>query len=59
MDQPKPSVVHRYPTRATVAKAAKSTQLEETQLKYPSPVTHQFVTDIINPPELLKYKQLI
>jgi len=59
MHQPKPITIHRYPTRATVARAAKSTQLEQKQLDSPSPVTYQYITDIVNPPSFLKYKQLI
>jgi len=50
---------HRYPTRLKIAKAAPSVQLEQSQLTNPEPVTHQFLTDIVNPPSLLKYKELI
>jgi hypothetical protein len=50
---------HRYPTRLRVAKAATSVQLEQTQINNPKPVSYQHLTDIVNPPSLLKYKQLI
>ena len=59
MAQPMPKATHRYPTRSAIAKAANSAQLEQKQLDSPSPVTHQFIIDIVNPPNLLKYKQLI
>jgi len=54
-----PIPLHRYPTRAKAAAAANATQMEQHQLQSPAPVTHQFLTDIVNPPSLLKYKQLI
>ena len=57
--QPIPAAKHRYPTRATVAAAANTTQMEQQQLQSPAPVTYQFLTDIVNPPSLLKYKELI
>ena len=50
---------HYYPTRSKVAKAANSVQLKQAKINNPSPVTHQFLTDIVNPPSLLKYKELI
>jgi len=34
-------------------------QLEQSQLNHPASVTHHFLTDIVNPPSLLKYKNLI
>ena len=59
MTQPTHIVSHQYPIRATVAAAANTTQMEQTQLQSPAPITHQFLTDIINPPSILKYKHLI
>ena len=34
-------------------------QLEQSQLNNSTPVTHQFLIDIVNLPSLLKYKELI
>ena len=59
MAQTIPKTTHRYPTISAIAKAANSAQLEQKQLDSPSPVTHQFIIDIVNPLNLLKYKQLI
>ena len=59
MSQHNPPPEHRYPTRLKVAKAATSVQLEQTQINNPKPVSCQHLTDIVNPPSLLKYKELI
>ena len=50
---------HRYPTRATSAKAANTIQVEQRQINNPSPVTHDFPIDCIETPDRLKYAELI
>ena len=57
--QPKPAPIYHYPTRAKVAKATQSKQLEQLQLDSLALVTHKFITNVVNPPILLKCKQLI
>ena len=57
--KPLPVKNHRYLTRAIVAAAANTTQLEQRQTQSPAPVTHQLLTDIANPPNVLRYKHLI
>ena len=59
MFQQNPTAIHRYPTRFKTARAAQSTQLEQSQINNPQPVAYQYLTDIANPPSLLKYKDLI
>ena len=50
---------HRYPTRLKVAKAANTIQMEQSQIDHPKPVTYQFIPNIIDPPNQLKYEELI
>ena len=57
--QLKPIPTHQYSTRSSIEKAANSAQMEQKQLDSLSPITYQFITDIINFPNLLKYKYLI
>ena len=59
MAQPALPTDHRYPTRSKIARAANTLQLEQLQINNPAPVTYQYLTDIVNPPSLLKYKDLI
>ena len=59
MDQQNQPPKHHYPARLKIAKAAPSVQLEQSQLTNPEPVTHQFLTDVVNPPSLLKCKERI
>ena len=42
-----------------MARAANVVQIKEKQISNPQPVTHQFITDILEPPNPLKYKELI
>lgn len=42
-----------------VTVAANVTEIEQLQVQSPAPVTHQFLTNIVNPPSLLKCKELI
>ena len=57
MPQQNPSSVYHYPTRLRVAKAATSVQLEQSQMNNPEPVSYQHLTNIVNPPSLLKYRK--
>ena len=50
---------HRYPTRSTVAKAANSMQMEQSYINNPALVTYNFIQHIIEPPDQLKYQDLI
>ena len=59
MSQRNAPLPHRYPTRIKTARAANIVQLEQAQINKPSPVTYQCLTDIVNPPSLLKHKELI
>ena len=59
MSQQTPPSTHRCLTRLVIARAANSVQLEQSKIDNPSPVTCQHLTDIVNPPSLLKYKELI
>lgn len=57
----KPTVIaeYRYPTRVRVERAASTMQLEKKQLEQPEPITYQTIDNITNPPNELKYKDLI
>ena len=50
---------HRYPTRATTARAANSIQLEKQQILNPSPAKHNCIIDHIESPDPLKHAELI
>ena len=50
---------HRYPTQLKVARAANTVQIEQAQIEQPKPVTYNFIPSVIEPPNQLKYKELI
>lgn len=50
---------HRYSTRSKIATAANTIQLEQHQLSNPTPVTHKFLPEAIQPPPALKYSALM
>jgi len=42
-----------------VARATNIVQMEEKQINNPQPVTHQFITNVLEPLNRLKYEELI
>ena len=50
---------HRHLARVTIAKAVTIAQLEQKQITNLEPTTHQFLTDAVNLPNLLKHEELI
>ena len=59
MRQPIHHKQHWYPTRSTVARAANSVQMEQQQIIDPKPVTYNYIPNILEPPNQLKYDDLI
>lgn len=59
MQQYIPNHIHRYLTKVIIEKAATAAQIEQTQLKSLEPATHEFLTEIVNQPNLLKCKEVI
>lgn len=50
---------HKYLTRLKVAKAANIIQMEQAQINNPQPVTHEFIPNIIEPPNQLRCEDLV